>query len=1436
MSSLETSHRDPEPDRDLEASSSPGTSPSTSVSFGRGLILGLATLILVGLLSWWSLAQIEEQTRHDLEGMLSTVLHTTQEALHIWSREREADLAAWADSPRLQQMAQSLLQSGWTTREALLASPELTELRSLFREVLDRQGYLGFALISPDHLTLAATEDSLVGSIHLLAKNGNYLERVFDGETLVSLPMVAEVLLPNPFGEYAKDQPTMFVVGPVHNTLGEVIAALAFRIDPNKDFTRITQLGRIGQSGETYAFSADGKLLTESRFDQHLIQTGLLRPGERAILSVEIRDPGGNLVEGFKPTRPREEQPLTEMAARATDGESGANLTGYRDYRGVPVVGVWLWDKELGMGLTTQMDVAEAFASFKSTRLLVINTLVLILVLFLAFSIAQARGRVQALKLADRIRERETQISAVLDNVADAILIIDARDRIESFNNAAETIFGYTDTEVIGRPFRLLLAQEPGNPAPDSGGEPPMDFESLAQRPDLQGVRKDGSVFPMEMKFSRVRFKDRTLTIVIVRDISERKRAEEEIRKGRDELENRVRERTADLQAALSHIEAEVAKRQAFEKELRDSNAFLTSILDSPTDISIVSTDLKGKILYWNRGAENLLGYSAEEMVGKQTVEVLYPPDGDSRQLAAEMATRIMQTKRGASFEVEELTRDGRRIWVHLTLSPRFNEAGEVVGILGIGGNITDLKQNEAALETQSTYLQMLEEVALASSQAPDPESALKTCLDQVCTVLHWPIANLFLPAEDASGDLVCSPIHHNREPALLRNFRKLTEVSRFARGEGLPGRVLQTAAPCWVAHLDEDLNPVRAREARRAGLQSGFAFPITFGSEVLGVMEFFSLEARPHDPRLFEVMAQVGHQMGRILNRKRADRLLRRTRDFLQLYQGLAEAAYGALTLEESLQAAVDQLCAVHGWSVGHLLLPAGESPDTWVSAGIWHVEDPDAARNFRKVSEEMRFSSSGGFPGRVAETRNALWLNDLETHHDFDRARLARGLGLVSAWAFPLVHQQQVLGILEAFGRNQAKPDKEFLEGMREVCGLLGHLLDLRRREEATRRLAQTHRAVVEQAPVGIVTLDRDGTIVSLNAAAGYLLGYSPEEAVGKNVSVILPDAYSGGEEAWLIQAAAQSGAFNGAIHRQVMGLRSNGTPVPLTLGVSHGVVDGQELYVLTLHYTAQAALRPERKAPARVADPEPRAAKPDQPLDLPAPQRRVSLGEQLTEVANQTLMAAHEFDSPVFGVRRLVEHLRGLLPLEEHPKVLFDLLERKCRRLSEHFRKLREFYRPQSAVGGPVDVNEVLEDILVLNRPLFQSRGIKLEKHLARDLPKIDAVPDQIHQALQNLVRHSEERLPPEGGELMMVTEQENGWVKIYLLDNGNGLAPGHLEALFEPVSALTGEAAAAADLPLQFSVNVIKTHGGSIEIGPREGRGTIYTVSFPVPGTR
>ena len=137
------------------------------------------------------------------------------------------------------------------------------------------------------------------------------------------------------------------------------------------------------------------------------------------------------------------------------------------------------------------------------------------------------------------------------------------------------------------------------------------------------------------------------------------------------------------LRQRVTELEVLEVERNRTEEVLRKTNNFLKNILDSSSSISIVSTDLEGNVLFWNKGAENIFGYKADEMVGRQKIDILYSHDETIR-VSKELSASLLMNREGKSCEIKENTKNGRELCIHLTLSPRFDEHGEIASQLGI--------------------------------------------------------------------------------------------------------------------------------------------------------------------------------------------------------------------------------------------------------------------------------------------------------------------------------------------------------------------------------------------------------------------------------------------------------------------------------------------------------------------------------------------------------------------------------------------------------------------------------------------------------------------------------------------------------------------------------------------------------------------------------
>jgi PAS domain S-box-containing protein len=165
--------------------------------------------------------------------------------------------------------------------------------------------------------------------------------------------------------------------------------------------------------------------------------------------------------------------------------------------------------------------------------------------------------------------------------------------------------------------------------------------------------------------------------------------------------------------------------------------------------------------------------------------------------------------------------------------------------------------------------------VALALADSPALSDATPRILRAICQSLGWAHGALWEVAGDA-GVLACVETWHGPELA-LGSFDAASKQMRFAPGVGLPGRVWESRRPAWIPDVVRDGNFPRARIADADGLHGAFGFPIVMGSDVLGVMEFFSHEIQEPDDALLTLLATVGSQVGQFIVRKRAEEELDR-------------------------------------------------------------------------------------------------------------------------------------------------------------------------------------------------------------------------------------------------------------------------------------------------------------------------------------------------------------------------------------------------------------------------------------------------------------------------------------------------------------------------------------------------------------------------------
>ncbi|WP_051677144.1 PAS domain-containing sensor histidine kinase [Maridesulfovibrio frigidus] len=217
------------------------------------------------------------------------------------------------------------------------------------------------------------------------------------------------------------------------------------------------------------------------------------------------------------------------------------------------------------------------------------------------------------------LENREAKLSALFNGIIDAIVTADSTGKIETVNPAAEKIFGYAPGELTDKNVRILV---PPELRPDHDSYIKRYLETRIPRiigtgREIEAVRKDGSRFPIELSITEIITDDATMFTAIVRDISERKRQEKELSLLNEKLEQRVRERTLDLENKTLELMEEVAERKRAEMQIRQSSELLRSLLDGISAAFIILNLEKRTIVEINGVAENMFGLSKNQILNK---------------------------------------------------------------------------------------------------------------------------------------------------------------------------------------------------------------------------------------------------------------------------------------------------------------------------------------------------------------------------------------------------------------------------------------------------------------------------------------------------------------------------------------------------------------------------------------------------------------------------------------------------------------------------------------------------------------------------------------------------------------------------------------------------------------------------------------------------
>ncbi|MFC1746162.1 GAF domain-containing protein [Candidatus Riflebacteria bacterium] len=233
-----------------------------------------------------------------------------------------------------------------------------------------------------------------------------------------------------------------------------------------------------------------------------------------------------------------------------------------------------------------------------------------------------------------------------------------------------------------------------------------------------------------------------------------------------------------------------------------------------------------------------------------------------------------------------------------------------------------------------------------------------------------------------------------------------------------------------------------------------------------------------------------------------------------------------------------------------------------------------------------------------------------------------------------------------------------------------------------------------------------------------------------------------------------------------------------------------------------------------------------------ELKKAHRQLMHAEKLGAIGRFSASIAHEFNNPLFAVMSVINGIKRRTSLVDEDLALVESAINECHRMKDLIKDLQDFNRPTSGKFASTNIHEIIESILLLGKKDLQIRNISVEKDLASEMPQIKAVPDQIKQVILNLLQNAIDACEGKG-IIKIRTEVIKDSICMYMQDNGVGINNRHLDRIIEPFFTTKSEVKGIG-LGLSISYGIITSHGGTIEVESEPNQGSIIKVTLPIKG--
>ena len=461
--------------------------------------------------------------------------------------------------------------------------------------------------------------------------------------------------------------------------------------------------------------------------------------------------------------------------------------------------------------------------------------------------------RTSLLDISDRkqveqeLEAQRTQLDAIIESAMDAIITVDLEGRVLLFNQAAQSMFGCRGGDAIGQPLDRFIPErfrEAHHEHMSLFARDGVASRAMQRGGTLYGLRSSGEEFPIEASISRVLVDGKTLLTVILRDVTERKRAEQE-------------------------------QHRLIEELTQSQQHFQALFKWTPSAVGI-STLPEGRFCDVNEGFSRLTGYTREEVIGRTTLELgLWAIPSERASVLQEIQERGHLHNREGLLR----TKSGEIRTIMVSVEPI--QLGSIPCLIYLGHDITDRKRTEDELAERARLSGFVAEASLSLNRDKPLNDLLQQLTDAIVTRLGCAFVRIWTVGP---GDL-CERCHkvewcEDRTECLhLAASAGLSvnlngEFRRVPLGALKIGQIAQGAGAIISNDILQDDRLPNKQWMRENGLQSFAGYPLVVEGCVFGVLALFGTHAA--SPLMLQAIESVCHGLATAIARKQAEDALR--------------------------------------------------------------------------------------------------------------------------------------------------------------------------------------------------------------------------------------------------------------------------------------------------------------------------------------------------------------------------------------------------------------------------------------------------------------------------------------------------------------------------------------------------------------------------------